>query len=225
MVAVEDYDAWTAYATANIGWYNASIGQYVPEESEDSEDSEGEEEEDVEEENEEEEEEDEEEGHRKIEGYDFSDTNYSISSPGDDQNVGPGPWAPAWQVSPPPPGSYIINLDMYAYGTKTVEEAVDKLRMGLMTEVIATPGEENVPPRCVVVEPVFEHLLDDLTAPIVGHVYSTFSWESYLIGLLPKGVSGINLILMNTCGQAFTYTINGRSVRFELEIYRIRRSL
>ncbi len=199
MVGVEDYDAWTIYSTENIGWYNASIGLYVPE-SEDSEDS-GE---------------DEEDDDRRLEGYDFSDTNYSISSPGEDQNAGPGPWAPVWQVSPPPSSSHIINFDMYAYGTKMVEEAVDKLRMGLMTEVIATSGEEDVPPRCVVVEPVFEHLLDDLTAPIVGHIYSMFSWDSYLVGLLPEGVSGINVVLMNTCGQAFTYNLNGKSVRFEL---------
>ncbi len=200
-VDVDQFDAWTTYSNENIGWYNASIVQFnaAPEGSEDGEEGEGEEDD------------------RRLNSYDLSDMNYEISSPGA-ESVGPGPWAPIWQVSPPPSASFVINLDMYVYGMRALDEAVDKFRMGLMTQAIAAPGEENVPPRSVVVEPVFEYLFGVETAPIVGHIYSLFSWDHYLKGLLPKGVSGIVAILKNSCGESFTYSLNGTSVRILMKI-------
>jgi hypothetical protein len=196
VVDADQYDAWTIYSAENIGWYKASVELYMAEPEEDEEDD------------------------RRLEEYDFSDTNYEISSPAEGQDVGPGPWAPIWQVSPPPPSSSAINLDMYAYGTKALDDAVDAFRMGLMTQVIDAESENKDSPRSVVVEPVFEHLLDDETAPIVGHIYSLFTWETYFSSLLPEGVNGFLAVLKNSCGQSFTYALNGKSVRHCEQIYK-----
>lgn len=184
IVDIEEFDEWTNYSTEQIKWYNESIALYLAENA----------------------------TSLTVDKYDHSDTDYSISSPIPGMPIGAGPWKPIWQVSPPPNASYVINFDMNAYGTKQIDDAVDGLRMGLMTEVLATPGQENVPPRGAVVEPVFGSLFHEDTAEIVGHIYSLFPWDAYLVNLLPEGVSGITAILKNSCNQSFTYTLNGTSV-------------
>ncbi len=184
MVDVGEYDAWTNYSTENLGWLDQSIALYAIEP-----------------------------GHSLTQGdFQRTDTNYSISNPVPGTSISQGPWSPIWQISPPPTTSHVINVDMLAYETKILVEAIGTFRTGLMSKVIATPGQENVPPRCVVVHPIFESLFHKDTAEIVGHVYSMFLWEAYLVNLLPEGVSGITAVLTNNCGQSFTYSLNGTSV-------------
>lgn len=184
MVDAEEYDAWTNFSAETIGWYNESIALYLTEP-----------------------------GHNlTLANYDFSDADFSITSPIPGMPTSPGPWSPIWQISPPPNTSYVLNLDMYAFGTKILDDAVETFRTGLVSEVIATPGQENVPPSCVVVHPVYAGLFDQNTAEIVGHVYSRFPWDAYLINLLPEGVDGITAVLKNSCDQSFTYALNGTAV-------------
>lgn len=187
MVDIEEYAAWTNYSTEHIGWLNESIALYLAENG----------------------------NNLTLDNYDLSDTDYAISSPIPGLPTSAGPWAPIWQISPPPVASYIINFDMYAFGAKILDDAVEKFRTGLISEVIATPGQENVPPSCVVVHPVYERLFDQDTAEIVGHLYSKFPWDAYLVNLLPKGVTGINAVLKNSCGQHFSYALEGTSVRIQ----------
>ena len=185
MVDVEEYAAWTNYSTEQIGWLNESLALYLAEDG----------------------------NNLTLDSYDLSDAEYAITSPIPELPTSPGPWAPIWQMSPPPTASFFINVDMYAYGAKILDDAVEKFRTGLISEVLATPGQENVPPSCVVVHPVYESLFDQDTAEIVGHVYTQFPWDAYLVNLLPQGVTGINAVLRNSCGQHFTYALEGTSVR------------
>jgi hypothetical protein len=61
--------------------------------------------------------------------------------------------------------------------------------------------------------PVFGELNNQLGSRIVGYMQSVVHWDQYLTELQPEGVSGIVLVLQNTCGQAFTYSLDGSKVR------------
>ena len=45
---------------------------------------------------------------------------------------------------------------------------------------------------------------------MLGGVY----WKTYFRQILPPGSNGVLVILQNTCGQAFTYQVDGREARF-----------
>jgi hypothetical protein len=186
IVDVGEYDAWTNFAAETIGWYNKSIALYLNEP-----------------------------GHNiTLDNFNFSDTSFEIISPIEAVPTSQGPWAPRWQVSPPQPTTYLINVDMYGYGANRSNNASETFRMAVLSEVLpAPPGQEDVdPPVCVVVHPVYETLFDQETAEIVGKIYSLFLWESNMVNLLPEGVSGITAVLENSCNQTFTYALNGTSV-------------
>ena len=76
-------------------------------------------------------------------------------------------------------------------------------------------------PHSVIIEPIFKDLYDE-TSEIVGFVSGIIPWDRYLTNLLPEGVRGITCVLENTCGQAFTYELDGKRVRrLEMGVIRL----
>jgi hypothetical protein len=66
-------------------------------------------------------------------------------------------------------------------------------------------------PHSLFMQPVFKTLNDE-SSEIVGFVNGVLPWDRYLNDLLPEGVKGITCVLKNSCGQSFTYTLNGNEV-------------
>jgi hypothetical protein len=186
IVHLEEYDAFANYSNEHIGWYNDSIALYLDEP-----------------------------GHNfTIDNFNLSDIDYSIVNPFPGMPVGPGPFSPRWQGSPPSLDSYFINVDSYAFGANATNEAIEKFRRALMSEVLAPPPDlANSPPYGALAHPVYDNLFDPKTAKIVGKVFSLFFWDANLVNLLPEGISGITAVLKNSCNQSFTYTVEGQSVR------------
>lgn len=72
-------------------------------------------------------------------------------------------------------------------------------------------GVEFNHPHSVLLQPVFLEL-NDPTADLVGLLHNSVPWDRYLTNLLPEGVDGIVCVLINTCGQAYTYVLSGNAV-------------
>jgi hypothetical protein len=69
-------------------------------------------------------------------------------------------------------------------------------------------------PHSVLIQPIFRELGDvNDSSEVVGLLQAVVPWDRYLTNLLPEGVDGITCVLKNTCGQAFTYELNGNRVR------------
>jgi hypothetical protein len=68
-------------------------------------------------------------------------------------------------------------------------------------------------PHSFLVSPVFEEL-NDPKAKMVGVLLSVVSWDRYLANLLPEGVNGIVCVLKNSCGQSYTYVVNGNGASY-----------
>jgi hypothetical protein len=48
---------------------------------------------------------------------------------------------------------------------------------------------------------------------MIGLLVSNLAFDSFVAHLLPRGVTGITAVLKNTCGQAYSYTLDGQMVR------------
>jgi hypothetical protein len=59
---------------------------------------------------------------------------------------------------------------------------------------------------------------------LLGVLGVVFAWERFLTNALPDGVIGITAVLENSCGQAFTYQIDGNTVS-ELRRSKLRQHL
>jgi hypothetical protein len=227
IIDAQEYAAWTNYSAENIGWLNQSVELYLAGSGS---------------------------GYTH-EDFNFSDTNYEITTTGTE--LSSGPWSPIWQTSPPPFNSELINVDMYSLPVAFVEQnAMNILRRGVMSEAgnlksaaveltIASENEASAKhdeedhlleeeehadeetdghdhgdrhehevsrPHSLISEPVYASLFVDESTEIVGYVYTYFPWDHYMMNLLPDGVSGITVVLQNSCGQSFTYALDGQSV-------------
>lgn len=52
---------------------------------------------------------------------------------------------------------------------------------------------------------------------VVGFLTGVVAFDAFLVNLLPEGAEGITVVLENTCGQAFTYKLTGRSAFYQGE--------
>ncbi|KAL7568291.1 hypothetical protein ACA910_022628 [Epithemia clementina (nom. ined.)] len=77
------------------------------------------------------------------------------------------------------------------------------------------PQQQDVAhPRTTLHIPVLEQL-NDASSRMVGILSLTLSWNRYALHLLPDGMAdGIMCVLKNTCGQAYTYKLDGNSTQF-----------
>jgi hypothetical protein len=75
------------------------------------------------------------------------------------------------------------------------------------------------PPHALVLQPVWDTLYHDDgndPATLVGLVSGIVAWDFYVAGLLPEDTSGIYVVLKNSCGQSYTYLLNGPKVRMTM---------
>jgi hypothetical protein len=157
-------------------------------------------------------------------------------SPGPPSNP---PFFPIWHVSPPPFSPFLIKANIggvleFSSGLK----AVDITREGVLgtttfsdlygLEGLASKEEDHEAfhaqflvssdteavydrPHGYFFQPIFREIYND-TSEIVGTVTAVVPWDRYFAKLLPEGVKGITCVASNTCGQAFTYYLDGNNV-------------
>lgn len=63
-------------------------------------------------------------------------------------------------------------------------------------------------PHSVFLEPVFA-ASGNRTSDITGVIAAVLPWDFLLADLVPEGVNGIVVVLCNSCGQEYTYMLNG----------------
>ena len=68
-------------------------------------------------------------------------------------------------------------------------------------------------PGVRMVTPIFDSF-DDEKKNLVAVVASAIVWRTYFIDILPENARGVTVVLENTCGQAFTYRIDGKDATY-----------
>ncbi|CAJ1939564.1 unnamed protein product [Cylindrotheca closterium] len=136
---------------------------------------------------------------------------------------------PMWQFSPPMFTYGAVNwnaasvpdyADVFeALRTLKSESPISKVRpyvtagLSLSNEEHAAmhseiEGSSTAFPHSFVFTPIYLES-EDTDSPIVAALASSMGWDFSLQHLLPEGVIGIHAILKNSCGQSFSYEING----------------
>jgi len=81
------------------------------------------------------------------------------------------------------------------------------------------PGYENdylkteEIPRNLVLQPVYDSF-DDKNRNLTGIIMGVFAWDLFLSGLIPNDVDGIVCVIRNTCGDIFSYELQGNTNKF-----------
>ncbi|CAB9501130.1 Receptor-type guanylate cyclase gcy [Seminavis robusta] len=68
-------------------------------------------------------------------------------------------------------------------------------------------------PHSVLMAPVYDSF-NTSNQSLAGVIHGILPWDKYLTELLPPGERGIHCILKNSCGQAFSFQINGPQANF-----------
>jgi hypothetical protein len=149
------------------------------------------------------------------------------------------PFYPAWQFSPPPFSSNFLKVSIgvspdFSAGFKAVDAAregvlgvttfSDRFRLsGLASKeevhealhdtfMVSSDTESAYErPHASFFQPLFRQIYND-TSEVVGDIIAIIPWDRYFANLIPEGVNGITCVVSNTCGQSFTYYLNGNSV-------------
>lgn len=99
----------------------------------------------------------------------------------------PGPYSPAWQMSPPPTDTELVNFNfesteifaqLAAY-TLEKREAILSEPVDLKTILCTIAPESNDGPHSILLQPVFDSF-DKATSSVVGHIAAVIPWSSYL---------------------------------------------
>lgn len=85
--------------------------------------------------------------------------------------------------------SSIVETDLY-------EEAVE-----------GKEREEHEAIESIIAHPIYDTLSKEKV--VVAFLYAVLPWDRYFQETLPDGVDGIICVVTNTCGQAYTFQING----------------
>ncbi|GAX15863.1 hypothetical protein FisN_2Lu430 [Fistulifera solaris] len=135
-------------------------------------------------------------------------------------------FAPLWQQSPAPHDTQIVNYDILSHpvlqrlfhamqttGQPVFSEAVD---LSFITKGAIEDNFEH--PHTYVIYPVFGSFTKDGQShtyhDVVASLIIVLPFDELLLNMIPEGVNGIDVVMDNTCGQHFTYSINGPAASF-----------
>jgi len=128
--------------------------------------------------------------------------------------------SPVWQMSPVPEDLKIVNFDLESSERfLNLERYVDSHRISAISDVFpiseilgrSIPLDDNKP-RSIILQPIFSDFAE--TSAVVGHYLAVVEWEKYFSEVLHHGVNGVVVVLRNTCGQVYTFVVNGDETVF-----------
>jgi hypothetical protein len=153
------------------------------------------------------------------------------------------PFYPIWQLSPPPFSPFLLKAHIGGIPEfSSSSKAADVAREGVLGSTtfsdiygltgLASKEEDHKAfhdkfsvssdtesaynrPHAFFFQPIFREIYNE-TSEVVGYINALVPWDSYFSNLLPEGVKGIACVASNTCGQSFTYYLDGNSVSCSL---------
>jgi len=127
---------------------------------------------------------------------------------------------PVWQLGPVPSNASIINLDLYSHPVfeRTINDVLEiehkLLSQTFNTEFLLEHSDvhdyDDGHPRSMVLQPIFDTFKTS-AARVVGFLVGEVAWEKFFVDELPEGINGVLVDVKGTCGDEFTYIINGHS--------------
>ena len=164
-------------------------------------------------------------------GYELENISYPIWHYGlNGEHVpdkGRGPYLPVWQMAPAPYNSSIVNYNLL--DNPVFEKnfrGMERTDLPVLSEVTdltflygGAVHDDATHPHCFLMYPIhenFEEVLsnDDNTNPLTGSLTAILAWDRFFVDLLPEEVYGMVIVVKDTCGDVFTYQVDGAQATF-----------
>jgi hypothetical protein len=135
-------------------------------------------------------------------------------------------FAPIWQQSPAPHDTQIVNYDILSHPVlQRLFHAMQTTGQPVFSEAIdlsfiykGSVEDKFEHPHTYVLYPVFGSFTKDgqshTSHDVVASLIMVLPFDELLLNMIPEGVNGIEVVVDNTCGQQFTYRINGPDAFF-----------
>lgn len=203
LVPLLEREDWESYATENQGWIQEGI-DFNPELRD---------------------------NYTSVPGYELENISYPIwhygltGEPVHEQ--GRGPYLPVWQTSPAPYNTSIVNYNLLDNPVfARVFHGMEETDLPVLSEVTdltflyeGVIDDDATHPHSFLLYPLhetFDELLENPSDPnpLIGALTAVLPWDHYFAHLLPKEVFGMVVVVKDTCGDVFTYQVDGPDATF-----------
>jgi hypothetical protein len=137
---------------------------------------------------------------------------------------GPGPYLPIWQQSPAPhdPHAILYNLfnhqvfDRVYHGMRETLSPVLSEATDLEFFYGGSIEDDIQHPHSFLLQPVFQDFNETHrdSSHIMGVAIAILPWDHYYENILPPEAHGIVVVMRDTCGDQFSYQVNGAHAIF-----------
>lgn len=128
-------------------------------------------------------------------------------------------YSPLWQEAEAPLDVGALNYNLLSheiYGK--VWRIMEDSRAPVLSEVFDPSellglsalkdfGDGKFHPESILVQPIYQDFSDN--SKIVGTIVTVLTWDTYFTNLLHEGAKGLNIIMRDTCGDVFSYLVDG----------------
>ena len=154
---------------------------------------------------------------RVSEGIWTSDIGYKFMTP--ETAHGEGPFLPAWQIAPFDGGHQSFRNSRHIMRDILGIPIMNKPALAVWDShepefsQMFVDNETGPEPCCILLQPVFDSF-DRETRTIVGLIILKLEMRKFFHSALSPSAIGLVVVIRNTCGQAYTYHIDGAEPTF-----------
>lgn len=131
-------------------------------------------------------------------------------------------FGPVWQQAPVPSDPAIINFDLLSHRSlnRTFETMYRKdapalssvLKLDFLYDKAVI--DDATHPHSALFYPIYRDFRQNGSGNIAGFLLAVLPWDNYFSNILPEEISGMVVVIDDTCGDVFTYRIDGRVAHF-----------
>lgn len=166
------------------------------------------------------------------EGWELNKISHPIWRYGPNETSAPdlsaGPYLPVWQVATAPNDPFVVNYNLLSNAVfERVFRGMEETDLPVLSDVTdltflyegsVEHDEHHLHPHSFVLYPIhetFDEVLDnDQENPLVGAATAVLPWDDFFDKLMPEEAIGIIVVVEDTCGDVFSYRVDGANATF-----------
>jgi hypothetical protein len=135
--------------------------------------------------------------------------------------LGPAPYGPRWQTSPPPSNLLYVNYDvlsppnmqaLFDYMVVSNYPVMSGILLPTRHALPDTTNNASSDLSSILMFPVYKSF-NYTSTDVSGFLEIFFSWKTFLSLLLPEGEGGVYYVLSTSCGDIYTFeTTRGETI-------------
>jgi len=132
-----------------------------------------------------------------------------------------GPYLPVWQMAPAPHDPNVVNYNLLDNPVfQRIEHGMQSINKPVLSEATdlawlynGSVYDDPTHPHSFLLQPVYQDFTNH-SQDMLGVLVAVIGWDHYFENLLPPEAHGITVVMKDTCGDEFSYQINGAHAHF-----------